>query len=329
MHLGRQAEQALDYDRAVAEYTKVLRANPANVDARSSLTRAKLRAAEAHTNAGRRLAALDRYEEAVVEYQLAAELNPTDPQVDAALRDARQRLRMKISVSRDGRTDLENLIDRTRNMPPPGLELPDGAKLPGSLVFGSGATSRAVFLTLAKFANLNVVFDPAFRDQPISIDLRNVTLEDALDALTASTHTFYRVTAPRTIAIVPDSPAKRREYEESVVRTFYLSNADIKEVIDLLRVVIDIRQISPITATNAISIKDTPERIAAAARLISAIDKARPEVVIDVELLEVNRTRLLEYGLQIASPSTTGPPPASTARSTSTVTISRSPTFAT
>jgi len=306
--MGQHAEQAQDYDRAVAEYTKVVRADPANVDARTSLNRAKLRAAQAHTNSGRRLAALDRYEEALVEYQLAAELNPTDPQVEAALRDTRQRLRVKISVSRDGRTDLESLIDRTRDLPPPGLDLPDGTKLPGSLVFGSGATSRAVFMTLAKFANLNLVFDPAFRDQPISIDLRNVTLEDALGALTASTHTFYRVTAPRTITIVPDSPAKRREYEESVVRTFYLSNADIKEVIDLLRVVIDIRQISPITATNAISIKDTPERIAAAAKLISAVDKARPEVIIDVELLEVNRTRLLEYGLQIASPTTSGTP---------------------
>ena len=82
--------------------------------------------------------------------------------------------------------------------------------------------------------------------------------------MTASTRTFYRVTAQRTITIIPDTPAKRREYEESVVRTFYLSNADIKEVIDLLRIVVDVRQISPITATNAISIKDTPERIAAA-----------------------------------------------------------------
>ena len=144
--------------------------------------------------------------------------------------------------------------------------------------------------------------------------------------MTASTHTFYRVTAPRTITIVPDTPAKRREYEESVVRTFYLSNADIKEVIDLLRVVVDVRQISPITATNAISIKDTPERIAAAARLIAAIDKARPEVVIDVELLEVDRTRLREYGLQIAS--SPGSDRASTARSTSTATTSRSRTCA-
>jgi len=91
-----------------------------------------------------------------------------------------------------------------------------------------------------------------------------------------------------------------------VVRTFYLSNADIKETIDLLRIVIDARRIAPVVATNAITIKDTPERVAAAARVISAIDKARPEVIIDVELLEVDRTRLLEYGLQFASPEQPG-----------------------
>ena len=120
-----------------------------------------------------------------------------------------------------------------------------------------------------------------------------------------------RSIASRRRARSPSSPTRRASVASTrkpVVRTFYLSNADIKEVIDLLRVVIDIRQISPITATNAISIKDTPERIAAAAKLISAVDKARPEVIIDVELLEVNRTRLLEYGLQIASPNPSGTP---------------------
>jgi general secretion pathway protein D len=191
-------------------------------------------------------------------------------------------------------------------MAAPGLDLPQGVKLPGSLTFGNGATARAVFLTVGRFANLSLIFDAGFRDQPLTIDLRDATLENALAALTASTRTFYRVTAPRTITIIPDTPAKRREYEESIVRTFYLSNADVKETIDLLRVVIDIRQISPTTATNAITIKDTPERIAAAGKLITAIDKARPEVVIDVELLEVDRTRLRDYGLQIASPGSAG-----------------------
>ncbi|HZL96659.1 MAG TPA: type II and III secretion system protein, partial [Vicinamibacterales bacterium] len=84
------------------------------------------------------------------------------------------------------------------------------------------------------------------------------------------------------------------------------SNADLKETIDMLRIVVDARRLSQITATNAITIKDTPERITAAGRIIAAIDKARPEVIIDVELLEVNRTHLHEYGLQIATPGSPG-----------------------
>jgi len=305
IHAGEQAERAQDYDKAVVEYTAAVRANPDDRNARAALQRARLRASQVHFFAGRRLAADDQHEEALIEFQLASELNPSDAQVDAALRETRQRLRSKIAVSRNGKTDLQALVDRTRDLPPPGLDLPADATLPDSLIFSS-ASSRAVFTAIARFAGLNVVFDSTFRDSQISVDLRNATLTNALASVTASTRTFYRVTAQRTITIIPDTPAKRREYEESVVRTFYLSNADVKEVIDLLRIVVDVRQISPITATNAISIKDTPERIAAAAKLIAAIDKARPEVVIDVELLEVDRTRLREYGLGLASPGSDG-----------------------
>ena len=204
-----------------------------------------------------------------------------------------------------GKTALESLIDRTRDMQPAGFDLPRDAKLPASLVFRD-ASSRDVITTLARVANLNVVFDPAFREAPVTTELRDVSLEDALGSITASTHTFYKVTAPRTITVVPDTPAKRREYDDEVVRTFYLSNADLKETIDLLRIVIDLRRIAGVPGANALTIKDTPDRLAAAARIISAIDKAKPEVVIDVELLEVNRSRLKEYGLQIASPGQPG-----------------------
>ena len=306
LHLAEQAENNQEYDRAVVEYTKIVRANPNDKFARAALDRVKLRAAQDHLARGRRLVGLDRYEEAIVEFQIAAELNPTDQQADTALKDARERLRAQLAVTRGGQTQLEALVARMRDLPPAGQELPPGVKLPGSLQFGGGATSRAVFLTVGRFSDLSVIFDSAFRDAPLSIDLRNATLTDALAALTASTHTFYKVTAPKTITIIPDTAAKRREYEEAVLQTFYLSNADVKETIDLLRIVADIRQISPITATNAISIKDTPERIAAAAKLIAAIDKARPECVVDVELLEVDRDRLKEYGLQIASPGQPG-----------------------
>jgi general secretion pathway protein D len=302
---GRDAERRREYDVAVVEYAKAARLKPDSVDARTALERAKLRASEEHFQRGRRLAATGKLEEALIEYELALELNPTSSAVDDELRSARNQLRAKINVSRDGRTEIQTLIERTRDLPPPGLDLPQDVKMPTSLVFRD-ASSRDVFLAIARFAGISLTFDPTFRESPITVDLRNASLEDALNAVAGATRTFFRVTAPRTVAVIPDTPAKRREYEEEVVRTFYLSNADLKEAMDLLRLVIDLRRIAPTTGTNALTIKDSPERIAAAARVLGAIDKARPEVIIEVELLEVDRTRMLEYGLQLASPGTEG-----------------------
>jgi len=302
---GRTAEVQQDYDLAVAEYTKAVNLDPGNTNARVALERAKLRAADEHYRRARNLVSAGKVDEAIVQLQIASELNPASGDIEQSLRALRSRARAKLAVGAEGKTELETLIERTRNLPPPGLELPKAGKLPSSLTF-RGAGSRDVFTAIARFADLNIVFDPSFRDEPLTIDLRDSEFKDAIEALTATTRTFYRVTAPRTLTIVPDTPAKRREYEEEIVRTFYLSNADLKETIDLLRLVIDNRRLGPTSATNAITIKDTPERVAAAARVIAAIDKARPELAIDVELLEVNRTRFLEYGLQIASPGEPG-----------------------
>jgi general secretion pathway protein D len=305
MRSGQSAEQLQDYDRAIVEYTKVLRENPDNRVARESLDRAKLRASADHYARGRRFSAGGRLEEALVELQLASELNSANEEIQAAVSAVRTQLKTKVAIARDGKTGLETLIDRTRNLPAPGLELPPDIRLPASVSFRD-APSRDVYTALARFANMNVVFDPQFRDQPVTIDLRDSTFENALQSLSTATRSFYRVSGQRTITIVPDTAAKRQEYEEEIVRTFPLSNADLKETVDLLRIVIDARRLAPVTATNTIAIKDTPARVAAAGRLIAAIDKARPEVVIDVELLEVDRTRMKEYGLQIASPGSPG-----------------------
>ena len=305
LRAGQTAEKSQDYDRAVVEYTKVLKEDPDNRDARLSLDRAKLRAALDHYNRGLRFRNGGRLDEALVELQVASELNPASSDIDSVLSDVRAQLRTKVAVTREGKTQLETLIERSRDLPPVGLDLPPDAQVPAVLTF-SNASARDVFTALGRFTRVNVVFDPTYRDQTVTLDLRNSTLEAALQSVAASTRNFYRVTAQRTITVVPDTPAKRREYEEEVVRTFFLSNADIKETMDLLRIVVDLRRVAPTAATNAITIKDTPERVAAAGKLIAAIDKARPEVVIDVELLEVDRTRLREFGVQIASP---GNPP--------------------
>jgi general secretion pathway protein D len=302
---GRDAERLQDYDRAVVEYAKSVRLNPDDLDARLALDRAKQRASQDHFQKARRFAATMKLDQALIEYETAAELNPTNADIDEELRSTRNKLRLKIAVPREGKTELQTLIERTRDLPPPGMDLPQGVKMPASLTFRD-ASSRDVFTAISRLANISLVFDPAFREAPISVDLRNATLEDALNSVAGATRTFIRVTAAKTIAVIPDTPAKRREYEEEIVRTFYISNIDLKETMDLLRLVLDARRISPVTGTNALTIKDTPERIAAASRVLAAIDKARPEVIIDVELLEVDRNRLTEYGLQLASAGSAG-----------------------
>lgn len=302
---ARIAEQQQDYDLAVAEYTKAARARPDDRTVRLSLDRAKLRASQDHFARARRHAATGHSEEALIEYQLAAELNPADGDIQNELRALRTQLRTKVAIERgEGQTTLESIIKASLAAPLPGVDVPTDVTLPDTLMFRE-ASARDIFTAIAQFANLSVVFDPGFRDQSVSIDLRNAAVDEALTSLAGSTRHFWRVTSPRTVAIIPDTAAKRREYEEDVVRTFFLSNADLKETVDVLRIVVDARRLAPIAATNAITIKDTPERVAAAGRIIQAIDKARPEVVIDVELLEVDRTRLRDYGLQVASPTQT------------------------
>lgn len=303
---GGDAERRQDYDYAVVEYTKALRMHPNDTNVRVALDRAKLRAANDHFAKGRRFSATGKLDQALLEYEVASELNPSGGEIDDELRATRNKLRAKVAVAREGKTELQTIIERARDLPPPGLDLPQGVKMPASLTFRD-ASSRDVFTAIARLANISLIFDSSFREAPVTVDLRNATLDDALSTVAGATRSFFRVAAAKTVVVIPDTPAKRREYEEEIVRTFYLSNADLKETMDLLRMVLDARRISPTTATNALTIKDTPERIAAAARVLSAIDKARPEVIIDVELLEVNRTKLQEYGLQIASPSTTSP----------------------
>ena len=297
---GERAERERNYDQAVVIYTRALQERPRDRNLQLALERARLRAAQMHYAEGRRLERDARWAEALAEYQIAYDLNPGMADIERALRGAQEAMRADLAAAPEGLTPLEALIDNSFDAAPPGLDLPRDITLPDSVVFSS-ESSRAVFAALGQLTGFSIVFDAQFRDTPFSGDLRDMTFDTALAVVAASTGNFFRVTAPGTVTVIPDTPAKRREYEEEIIRTFYLSNADIAETIDLLRLVVDLRRLAPVTATNAISIKDTPERIDAAARLIQAIDKARAEVVIEVQLLEVDRQILRDYGLRFIS----------------------------
>jgi general secretion pathway protein D len=303
---AQQAESLQDFDLAVARYTVIAREHPENRDAQLGLERAKLRASQAHFARGRRLASQGRYEDAVLELQLAAELNPSDGEAEKQLRAVRQTIRAETAAAPSGPTALETLLERSRSLPAPGPALADTA-LPGQVALGAQSSARTAYLTVGALAGLSVTFDADFQDGPASPGLLSgLTVPQALDAIARSTNTFYRVTTPAAIVVVPDTPNKRREYIGEVFRQFPLQNADLKETIDALRVVADARFVSAITGTNTILVRDTPDRVQAIAHVLAAFDKPRAEVVVDVEVLEVDRTRFREYGLQFASAGSNG-----------------------
>ena len=189
LRTASDAEAVQNYDLAVAEYTKILRANPANREAQQGIERAKLRASQDHFTAARRQSAAGKLEAALVEYQLAAELNPANGDIQTELEATRIQLRAKVAVREGGKTRLESLIAQSREAPLPGADLPPDLALPDTLVFRE-ASSRDVFAAIGKFSNLSVLFDPTFRDQRLSIDLRGAKLEQALTSLGVTTRNF-------------------------------------------------------------------------------------------------------------------------------------------
>jgi general secretion pathway protein D len=290
---GENAERLQDYDRAVLEYQKAVKDAPDNVQYRRALQRARLRAANDHANMGRRLAGRGLFNEAMNEYRLALELDPNAPGVAEAMRGAeaeRQR----------GRASLEDAKARARERALPGLDLGPEAQQPLGLVFRN-ASLREAYLALGRAAGINVTFDPSFQDATVSLDLKDVGFEQALNALDAAGRTFHRVVDAKVLNVVPDTATKRREFEQQVVKTLFLSNADLKETIDLLRVVLGARRVAPVPGANALTINDTPDKVAAAERIVEIVDKRRAEVVVEVQILEVSRNKLKEYGIYLTS----------------------------
>ncbi len=291
---GEKAERRQDYDAAVLAYSKAVKEDPDNAQYLRGLGRARLRASAAHTAAARRYAARRQYKEALEEFRLALDLDPA-ANLAAEIQEADE-------ARQRGTTppDIPQMKERAKEKPLAGLVLGPEAREPLGLVF-RGASLREAYQALGKAAGVNLVFDPTLQEQPISLDLKNVAFEEALEAFSSVGRTFHRVVGEHVLMVIPDSPSKRREYEPQVVKNFFLSNADLKEAIDLLRVVLGARRVAALPGQNALTINDTPEKVAAAERILQVLDKRRAEVVVDVEILEVNRSRLKEYGIEISS----------------------------
>ncbi len=299
---GETAERMGRYDDAVVHYARAVAEDPSDAAARLSLTRAKLRAAEGQAKEAERLAALKDYGAAEDALRAAIILAPEETSYQERLAVIQEAVRDQAEEARA--LTLAELKEEALTRPL-GLDVPEDARAPASFVFRD-ASLRYVLLTLGEIAGVNVAFDEDFADRTVSIEAEDSTFEDAIRSLTETTGHFFRVESPHLITIVPDTQNKRLQYEQQVAQTFYLSSADLTQTTDTLRIVLGLRQVAQHAGTNSITLVDTWEQVRSAQRIIEALDRSPGEVIVDVELMEVNRTHLEQYGIPLLSAGTDG-----------------------
>jgi len=192
--------------------------------------------------------------------------------------------------------DFETLKARAQAAPPPLPVLSPQSQAPISIKFENTSLQK-ILETMGRLAGVNVLFDDAYRDKTVSVDLRNESFQDALDRLTFVNRLFYKVLDAGTIIVVPETAAKRRTYDERVLRTFYLENAETKDLETLIKTGIGSQTLTVVSNANlgAITVFGTPAEVAVAERLVMLHDKARGEVVVELEVLEINRQRVKDY----------------------------------
>jgi len=286
-----------NWDSAVLGYSKAVALDPGNSRYAMALQQAKLRAAAEHFARGRRYADSQQLELAIAEFQQTLLLAPGHEHADNELQRAVRELRR----IEEEPSEIERLKEeaRRRGMGPPKLD--PRSNIPILLKFKESEVGK-IFEAISKASGINFIFDDKVDlDKPMTIDIGNVSLEKALDVLMLQTKNFYKVIDEFTLLIAPDTRQKRQEYEDQVIRTFFLSNADTKTVVTLLRSLLQSRQIAENADLNSVTIKDTPPKVAIAERIINANDKSKGEVLVDVELLEINRNTAQTLGLDLSS----------------------------
>ena len=292
---GLEYEQLKNYDAALQSYEEALSADPDNAKYRLYFERARFQAAMAHFDRGRRFREEGRLEEALQEFRRAVQI---DPSVAAA----HQEVETVATLIRDRERQAEQ-------------EEPDGPKedlypsrqfLP---VFKLSGEVRKAYVTLGKVGGINVIFAPDFNPSPpeVELDFIDVTLTEALDLLALQSNTYWSVLKENTILVAEDTQQTRQRYQEEIVRTFHLSNvgdkADLGQIATALRSLLLMNKVAQIDSQNAIVVRDTPDKIAAAERIIRSIDKSKPEVMIEVYILEVVGTVRQLLGLRPGLPS--------------------------
>jgi general secretion pathway protein D len=218
---GRKAERQRDWDTALVNYQKAVRSQPDNSQFLLHEKLARTHASLFHLKQGRRLLSQSRLDAAAGEFRKAFNIDPTN---EAAEQELARLLAAQAAVKRARETALKDALKPDREEEQPATVKLKPFPAEPMARFRIAADSRKVFETLGKLADMNVVFAKDFQPSPVTVDLTNIKIEDALRAVCFQTKVFWRAMTPNTISIIPDTPTNRRDYDEEVVRTVYLSN---------------------------------------------------------------------------------------------------------
>jgi general secretion pathway protein D len=318
---GQSAEARQDYDEAFINYQEACDKAPKDLAYRAALLRIRVTASGLHMTRGRKLLASGDREGALAEFLHAAEIDPGN---EAAQQQIARVRAMQGETPSGSDTSLPQEAGRQEEIDSIGqpVELKPMSNEPILLHYSEDA--KVVYQAIGKAAGINVLFDPDYNSKRIQVDLNNSSLLDALRIVGTMSGTFWRPVTPNTIFVAQNSRAKRTELDEQAVETFYLSNAwqqnDLNDVQTALRNVLTQVKVYGVASQNAIVVRGTPDELLLAQKLIDDLDKARPEVVVDIAVLEVSKN--WEKTLGIAWPSSIGialqPPDTTNNNSTTT-----------
>jgi general secretion pathway protein D len=296
---GRDAEARQQYEAAFDFYRQAYQLKPKDLRYRAAFEHSRFDAGAEAVHRGQQLREEGKLQEALAEFQKAAAIDPSS------------------FIAKQEITRTLKLINDQQNPQPP------AAGVPGSLerkIHEAGGPveltpisnvpvtlkmlntkSDVVYRTVGQLAGINVLFDPDYTPRPINVDLNGVSLEDALEITALESKTFWRPVTPNTIFIATDNPAKRKELEQSVLKTFYLTNlsqpTELQDVVNAIRAVLDVQRVQQLLSQNALVVRGTPDQIALAQKLVEDLDKARPEVIVDIAVMQVSKDRSRTLGL--------------------------------
>lgn len=294
---GQAAESRQDYEEAFDAYRKAMLEDPRDLRYKASCERTRLLASEEHVKRGNDLKQNGHITAAIVEFLRATAIDPSNMAADQAIESLSEHI-----TPAPERTDIPQLpTDRAELASLGGpVELKPISDEPITLHMVEDC--RIVYETVGKAAGINILFDPDYSSKRISIDLNNTNLTDALRIVATVSGTFWKPVARNTIFVAQDTRTKRQQLEQGAVQVFYLANAtqqsDLNDVLTALRNVLVEAKLYGLPSQDAIVVRGTPDQLLLAEQLIDDFDKPRPEVVIDVAVMQVDRDKIRNIGLQ-------------------------------